>query len=65
LTHTDFDDCLNDPDPCISWFGGTGDAYCHHCRVTYPEARAKASHARSSTMEKKNVEQTTTAIPKP
>ena len=50
----------------IARFDGDGSAYCHHCKTTHLEARAKASHARSSTMEKPDVaQQPETAASKP
>ena len=66
MTHRSFKQCLDDADPCFSWFDGDGSAYCHHCKTTHLEARAKASHARSSTMEKPDVaQQPETAASKP
>ena len=34
MTHRSLKQCLDDADPCISWFDGDGSAYCHHCKTT-------------------------------
>ena len=42
MTHRSLKQCLDDADPCISWFDGDGSAYCHHCKTTHLEARASS-----------------------
>lgn len=49
--HETFSDCINEKDLAFSFFSGTGQGYCHHCKTWHENAVEKERHARGGKNE--------------